>query len=142
MEIIQLVKECLSLFRKKVVRFSILLLWLMWAQESATIISELGYSVEKYDESPGIYYGNKGQANLYNTEWKTVVVYVNIRKMNNQSNSLDQYIKHIVKLCQEIEAHNLTDCDHFQDTAQDKLLQIRRSEDLLNEITENKQKVT
>ena len=32
---------------------------------SVTALHELGYSVEKYDESPGIYYENKGVAVLY-----------------------------------------------------------------------------
>jgi hypothetical protein len=39
----------------------------------------LGYSIEKYDESPGLYYELLGEANLYNTEWKTVV-YVHLKE--------------------------------------------------------------
>jgi hypothetical protein len=71
------------------------------------------YTVEKYEESPGIYYQNKGQMNLYNTEW-SVVVYVDLKKIDTQSQGLDQYIKHVNKLCQDIEVQNLTDCHHFQ----------------------------
>jgi len=55
------------------VRIVLLLLWLLWVQESAPMNDDVGYSVEKYDESPGIYYESKGQANLYNTEWRTIV---------------------------------------------------------------------
>ncbi|PNF33600.1 hypothetical protein B7P43_G14521, partial [Cryptotermes secundus] len=33
----------------------------------------LGYRLERYDESPGLYYDGKGVANLYNVEWKTIV---------------------------------------------------------------------
>jgi hypothetical protein len=38
-----------------------------------TALHELGYSVEKYDESPGIYYENKGAAVLYNIALRTIV---------------------------------------------------------------------
>jgi hypothetical protein len=93
--------------------------------------------MENYDESPGIYYENKGQVNLYNTEWK-VVVYVNLKKIRNQSNDIDQYIKHISKLCQETEVQNWADCHHFREIANDKLLQVRKNEDLLFDITDRK----
>jgi hypothetical protein len=44
--------------------------------------------MEKYDESPGIYFENKGQASLYNTEWITVV-YVNLKQTTKQSGALE-----------------------------------------------------
>jgi hypothetical protein len=31
-----------------------------------------GYRVEKFEESPGLYYIEKGTVNLYNTMWKTI----------------------------------------------------------------------
>ena len=46
-------------------------------------LNNLGYSIEKYDESPGIYYESKGLAVLYNIEWKTVV-YVNLNKIDSE----------------------------------------------------------
>jgi len=36
-------------------------------------VFDFGYFVEKYDESPGIYYENIGVAVLYNVAWRTVV---------------------------------------------------------------------
>jgi len=69
-------------------------------------------------------------------------IYVNIGKMNNQSNNLDQYIKHINRLCQEIEVQNLTDCHHFRDTAKEKLTLLRKTEELLWEVTDNRPRGT
>jgi hypothetical protein len=51
---------------------------------------------------------------------------------------IDQYIKHVNKLCQEIEVQNWTDCHHFQEIANDKLQQIKKIEELLLDITEHK----
>jgi hypothetical protein len=44
---------------------------------SVAAIGVLGYTVEKYDESQGIYYENRGVATLYNTAW-TIVVYMDL----------------------------------------------------------------
>jgi len=41
-------------------------------QSSIFIADDSGYAVENYDESPGIYFENKGPASLYSAEWKTV----------------------------------------------------------------------
>jgi hypothetical protein len=83
-----------------------LLLWLGSVEGTA---STLGYTLENYDQSPGIYYENKGQVNLYNTEWQ-VVVYVDLKRISSQSDEIELYIKHINKLCHEITVQNWTDC--------------------------------
>ena len=64
--------EILHLANVKVISLSTLL--------TVAALNDLGYSLEKYDESPGIYYESKGVAVLYNIAWRTVV-YVNLNKM-------------------------------------------------------------
>jgi hypothetical protein len=59
-----------------------------------TPLYELGYSVEKYDESPGIYYENRGVAVLFNIACRTVV-YVNLDKTDNETLMLKQYVRHV-----------------------------------------------
>ena len=62
-------------------------------------LNDLGYSIEKYNESPGIYYENKGIAVLYNIAWRTIV-YVNLDKIDNETLALRQYVNmltHCVK---------------------------------------------
>jgi len=79
---------------------------------SVTALHGLGYSVEKYDESPGIYYENKGVAVLYNTARRTVV-YVNLDKTDNETLMLRQYVHHVEILCQTTAIRNWTRCAHF-----------------------------
>jgi len=50
---------------------------------SVATLNNLGYSIEKYEESPGVYYENKVVSELYNIEWR-IVVYVNLNKIDNQ----------------------------------------------------------
>jgi hypothetical protein len=99
-------------------------------QETKASTEELGYSIEKYDESPGIYYENLGEVTLFNTEWKTVV-YVNLKDTDQESERIEQYIDHINKLCLTAETKNWTSCNHFEGIARDKLNQIKGSEKLL-----------
>jgi hypothetical protein len=118
-----------------------ILLWLVVIPDLGPALGELGYTLEKYDESTGIYYENKGQVNLYNTEWQ-VVVYNDLKGISSQSNEVDQYIKHINKLCQEIAAQNWTDCYHFSEISKDKLQQVKRTENLIIDITDHKLRKT
>jgi hypothetical protein len=60
--------------------------------------NELGYSLERYDESPGVYYESKGVANLYNVEWKTII-YVNLDKIHEEVLALRRYLHHTDVLC-------------------------------------------
>jgi hypothetical protein len=50
-------------------------------------LNELGYTVERYDEFPGLYYENKGVAVLYNTAWRTIV-YMDLSKFDNETLTL------------------------------------------------------
>jgi hypothetical protein len=47
-------------------------------------LNDLRHSVERYDESPGVYCENKGVAVLHNTAWRTIV-YVNLNKIDNEN---------------------------------------------------------
>jgi hypothetical protein len=96
----------------------------------------LGYSVDKYDESPGLYYELLGEAMLYNTEWKTVV-YVNLRQTDSETEQLGQYISYINKLCLATEVQNWTDCNHFSSLSNDRFKQVKGTEKLLHELIGN-----
>jgi hypothetical protein len=101
---------------------------------SAAALNELGYTVERYDESPGLYYENKGVAVLYNTEWRTIV-YMDLSKFDNETLALRQYIHHVEMLCQMSVIRNWTGCAHFSDDARSRLNQLTGTEGLLREIT-------
>ena len=67
---------------------------------SVATLNNLGYSIEKYDESPGVYYENKGVSVLYNIKWRTVV-YVKLNKIDNQTLTLRQYVHHVELMSNE-----------------------------------------
>jgi hypothetical protein len=114
-----------------------LTLWMLLIQNETSSAKELGYAWEKYDESPGIYFENKGQATLYNTEWKTIA-YVNLKQTMNQTVVLEQYIGHINRLCHELDFKNWTECNHFNSIATDKLHQVQNTVKLLLDIIDHK----
>jgi hypothetical protein len=92
-----------------------------------------GYSIDRYDESPGLYYELLGETALYNTEWKTIV-YVNLRETDSQTEQLGQYINYVNKPCTLTEVQNWTDCNHFSALSRDRFRQLQETERVLNEI--------
>jgi len=98
----------------------------------------LGYSIEKYDESPGIYYENRGIAVLYNIAWRTVV-YVNLNRIDNETMVLRQYVQHVDALGQMTVSRNWTGCANFGSDARECLNQLTKTEVLLKEITGRRQ---
>ncbi|KDR16722.1 hypothetical protein L798_09562 [Zootermopsis nevadensis] len=114
---------------------------LPWLQESKSSTHELGYSVDRYDESPGVYYEHLGEATFYNTEWKTVV-YVNLKQTDSETDLLGQYINYVNKLCHATEIQNSTDCHHFYTIAKDRFRQVRGSEKVLKELIGSNNKPT
>jgi hypothetical protein len=94
--------------------------------------NELGYSLERYDESPGVYYESKGAANLYNVEWKTIV-YVNVDKIHNEALALH----HTDVLCHTKFVSNWAGCINYCNDAREKLHRLTETEELLKQITGN-----
>ena len=96
---------------------------LLAAMLSATALSDLGYRIEKYDESPGVYYEHKGIAVTYNVEWRTIV-YVDLSRIDNDTLALKQYVHHVDMLCQMSIVRNWTGCAHFGDDVRHRLDQL------------------
>jgi hypothetical protein len=85
--------------------FGGLLLWLTQA-------ASLDVTVEKYSESPGLYYDDTGSAQLYSTEWR-VVTYVNLEEANQNLETIRKYASMSITFCKEHEHTfwiNFTDC--------------------------------
>ncbi|XP_023715320.1 uncharacterized protein LOC111868676 [Cryptotermes secundus] len=110
--------------------------WSVWSwgiRETNASTEDLGYSVDRYDESPGIYYENLGEVNLFNAEWKTVV-YLDVKDMDQKSDKIGEYTEHMRKLCLTTSIRNWTNCNRFENIARDRLSQIRGSERLLKDL--------
>lgn len=50
----------------------------------------LDATLERYNESPGLYYQRLGDAQLYNTEWK-IVTYVNLDEADRNLDIVKRY---------------------------------------------------
>jgi hypothetical protein len=101
---------------------------------NAATLNNLGYSVEKYDKSPGIYYENRGVAVLYTIAWRTIA-YVNLNRIDNETLVIRQYVHHVEMLCQMTVVRNWTGCAHFSTDARERLNHLAKTERLLKEIT-------
>jgi len=53
----------------------------------AGAIEDWRFHVEEFEESPGLFYVDKGTARLYSTSWK-IIIYVNLREENIEIDSL------------------------------------------------------
>jgi len=93
-----------------------MILWLIFIMD---VTGDWGYRVEKFEESPGLHYIDKGMVNLYNTVWKTIV-YVDLKAEDLEIGSLDLYIKHVDRLCNSVEVKNWTGCSQFRESIADR----------------------
>jgi hypothetical protein len=96
-------------------RWLMMILWLMFMMGA---IGDWGYRVEKFEESPGLYYIDKGTVNLYNTVWKTIV-YVDLKAEDLDIENLGFYINHVDRLCNSAEVKNWTGCSQFRESISD-----------------------
>jgi hypothetical protein len=85
------------------------------------------YHVEKFEESPGLYYIDKGTVNLYNTVWKTIV-YVDLKAEDLKIYNLGFYINHVDRLCNSVEVKNWMGCSQFRESISDRFRHLRNSE--------------
>jgi len=110
--------------------------WITWALGLMCVMEatgDWGYRMEQFEESPGLYYVDKGTVNLYTTMWKTIV-YVDLNAENLEVDALGLYINHVDRLCNSIEVKNWTGCSQFREAVTDRFRHLRPSEDLLKEI--------
>jgi hypothetical protein len=107
-----------------------LTLGLIWVMEST---GDWGYRVGKFEDSPGLYYVDKGTVNLHTTMWKTVV-YVDLNADDLEVDALGLYINHVDRLCNSIDIKNWTGCSQFREATMDHFRHLRSSEELLKEI--------
>lgn len=89
----------------------------------------LDATLQRFKESPGLYYDHIGEAQLYNTEWR-IVTYVNLQEADQNLETVKKYARLSVEFCKDHEHTywvNFTDCTkitRYIDT------QIKEVEDL------------
>jgi hypothetical protein len=86
--------------------------------------------LEKFEESPGLYYVDKGRVNLYTTMWRTIV-YVDLKAEDLEVDTIGSYINHVDRLCNSVEVKNWTGCSQFREAVTDRFRHLQGSESLL-----------
>jgi hypothetical protein len=89
--------------------------------------------VEQFEESPGLYFVDKGIMNLYTTMWETIE-YVDLNTEDLEVEALGLYINHVERLHNSTEVKNWTGYSQFREAVTDRFRHLRFSEDLLKEI--------
>ena len=96
-----------------------------------------GFTVDVYQESPGVYFEHLGHVTLSHTTW-TIIVYVPLHPIDDETSNLEQYVQYIDKTCSRMIVRNWTAWRHFGDIVAHKLRQIRTTRQLLFEIVQTK----
>lgn len=113
--------------------------WILWLQLVLGVLpitqpmGEWGFRIQEFEESPGLYYVDRGTVNLYSAVWKTII-YVNLAEENIEIGSLRAYIGHVEKLCNSMEIRNWTGCSQFRDSVSERFRHLENSAGVLTDI--------
>ena len=95
------------------------------------------YELTAYRDSPGVYFEELGHAALSTTA-RTIVIYVPIQLTDGETSQLEQYVHYIDNICSRMSVKNWSTCSHFSDIMNQRLQQIRCTQQLLSDITQGK----
>ena len=101
-----------------------------------TAVGDPGYELTPYQESPGVYFEDVGQATLSTTAW-TIIMYVSLQITTSETTDLEWYANYIDGTCARLTVQNWTACSHFGDTIHRRLQQIRNMQRLLSDIVKD-----
>jgi hypothetical protein len=60
----------------------------------------LDVTIQTFKQSPGLYYGHLGEAQLYNTEWK-IETYINLRNAEENFRVVKDYAQMSINFCKK-----------------------------------------
>ena len=85
---------------------------------------DLGYGLERFDASTGIYYESLGKGTLYNTDWNAIV-YLPLRPITRQIIMTENYADYIQCLCSRVYIRNWTAYSHLDDSTSTRFRQVK-----------------
>jgi hypothetical protein len=100
-----------------------MLVLIAWAMIKAAN-GDSGYTMEVYQESPGVYFEHLGHVTLSHTSW-TLVLYVPLYSIDNETFNLEQYVRYIERTCSRMAVRNWTACHYFGGIMDYKLRHIK-----------------
>ena len=63
-----------------------------------TSASALDATLQRFKESPGLYYDHIGEAQLYNTEWR-ILTYINLQEADQNLETVKKYAQLSMDFC-------------------------------------------
>ena len=88
-------------------------LWTVFALVALlTLTTALDVTIQKFKESPGLYYDHVGEAQLYSSEWK-LLTYIDLQEADRNLETVVKYAQLSQDFCKHHEHSfwiNFTDC--------------------------------
>lgn len=107
----------------------------------STSVSEmsLDISVQKIDNSPGLYYEHCGETQLYNTQWR-LVTYLNLSRLGEIFDRLTRYTHLTSDLCakEQLQYKNKTLCAVSVNRMVKQLESVKHVQDVIVDVSANK----
>lgn len=103
---------------------------------AGTSEQKLDISVQKLENSPGLYYEYCGETQLYNTQWR-LVTYINISQLGESFARLTRYVRLTSNLCEkeQLQYRNKTLCSVGVNRIVNKLDSIKQVKDVIVDIS-------
>jgi hypothetical protein len=102
-----------------------------------TAIAALDATLQRFEKSPGLYYDNVGEAQLYNTEWK-LLTYVDLQEADRNLEVVVKYAKLSKEFCKKHEHSfwiNFTDCVRISRYSDRKIKEVQEIRELFRRLT-------
>ena len=102
-----------------------------------TATAALDATLQKFENSPGLYYDYVGEAQLYNTEWK-LLTYVDLQEADRNLETVVRYAELSKDFCKRHEHSfwiNFTDCVRIARYTDRKIKEVEELKMLVRQLT-------
>ena len=103
----------------------------------STATTALDVTLQKFRESPGLYYDYVGEAQLYNTEWK-LLTYVDLQEADRNFETVVKYARMSKEFCKNHEHTfwiNFTDCVKIARYTDRQINEVKELKTLVKQLT-------
>ena len=107
-----------------------------------TLTTVLDVTIQKFKESPGLYYDHTGEAQLYSTEWK-LLTYIDLQEADRNLETVVKYAQLSKEFCKNHEHSfwiNFTDCVRIAHYTDRQIKEVEELKMLVRQLTRNEEK--
>jgi hypothetical protein len=102
-----------------------------------TLTTALDVTIQKFKESPGLYYDHVGEAQLYSTEWK-LLSYIDLQEADRNLETVVKYAQLSKDVCKKHEHSfwiNFSDCVRIARYADRQIKEVEELKMLVRQLT-------